>query len=336
MKLRSSIPGTTSVVFALSGNFCIAILKFIGYFISGSSSLFSEAVHSVADTMNQALLLIGLRRSVRAADEDYTYGYGSERFLWALISACGIFFLGAGVTIYHGITSLISHHEADLSAIVFIILTVSFAIESFTLHKAIQELRSHYKKVPFREALVHGDPVTVAIIYEDGAAVLGVAVALLAITLSYLTGSYVWDAIGSLIVGSILGVIAVFLIKKNREFLMGKSIPEDVEEKITDMLIAEPYIEKIIDFKSEILDIGQYRIKCEIEFNGAALIEEIIESGNLRDEYEEIKNDYEAFKKFVAYQTNRVPRLVGRKIDEVEKKIMTAFSSVKHIDIEIN
>ncbi|MBI2108938.1 MAG: cation diffusion facilitator family transporter [Parcubacteria group bacterium] len=336
MKSRGTTPGTTSVIFALSGNFCIAILKFIGYFLSGSSSLFSEAVHSLADTMNQGLLLIGLRRSTRAADEDYVYGYGSERFLWALISACGIFFLGAGVTIYHGIMTIIEHHEAEISGTIFAILSISLLIESFTLYKAVQELRSHHKKDTFYKALQHGDPVTIAVVYEDAAAVLGVIVALSAVLISYLTGSFIWDAVGSVIVGIILAVIAIFLIKKNREFLMGKSIPEDIAEEISTMLLTEPYIEKIIDFKSEVLDIGKYRVKCEIEFNGAALIEEIMEQDDMESEFKVIKKDFEEFKRFVAYQTNRVPRLVGRKIDEAEKKIMAAFPSVKHIDIEIN
>ncbi|MBI4117945.1 MAG: cation diffusion facilitator family transporter [Parcubacteria group bacterium] len=336
MKPNKAIAGTTSVIFALGGNACITVLKFIGYFLSGSSSLFSEAVHSLADTMNQSLLLIGLRSSTRVADEEYAYGYGNERFLWALISACGIFFLGAGVTVYHGISSLLSHHEAELSTTIFAILITAFVIESFTLYKAAQELRLHNKEKTFVEALEHGDPVTIAVVYEDTAAVLGVIVALCSVTLSYFTHNYLWDAVGSIIVGLILAVIAVFLIKKNREFLIGKSIPEELAEQITEMLVAEPYIEKVIDFKSEVLDIGKYRIKCEIEFNGAALIKEVFDRGDLEGEYEIIKDDYEEFKRFIAYQTNHIPRLVGRKIDEVEKKIIAAVPSVKYIDIEIN
>jgi zinc transporter 9 len=106
-------PGFWPVFAALLGNFTIMILKFIGYVASGSAVMFSEGIHSLADTLNQALLMIGIRRSVRAADPEFSYGYGHERFIWALISACGIFFVGAGVTIYKGVAALLTQTEIE-------------------------------------------------------------------------------------------------------------------------------------------------------------------------------------------------------------------------------
>lgn len=323
-------------MYALTGNVCITIIKTIGAFLTGSASLFGEAVHSAADSMNQTLLLVGVTRSRRRADERFAYGYGSERFLWALISACGIFFLGAGVTIYHGVQALTQHKTFETPIVALIILIVSFIVEAFTLHKAYTELRQHHPDMLLFEALSYGDPVTIAVIYEDTAAVFGVVVAALGITLSYLTGNTAYDAWGSIGVGIVLAVVAVILIEKNRQFLLGKAIPEDIQDEIVEMLENDPYIEKVFDFKSEVLDMGAYRIKCEIEFNGAALIEDIIEYDDIREEYENIKDDYEEFKKFVVYHTNRVPRLIGRKIDEIEKRITTAYPQIKHLDIEIN
>ncbi len=333
---QSKTKGATSVMFAISGNFIITILKFIGFLISNSSSLFSETVHSFADTLNQSLLLIGVKSSRRKPDERFSYGYGNERFLWALISACGIFFLGAGITLYHGISSLLHKEIPEISVIVFLILALSFIIESFTLYKAVQELRSHHPEFTFAESLAEGDPVTIAVVYEDGVAVLGIIIALISTTLTELTQNGAWDAIGSIGIGICLGVLAILLIKKNRTFLIGKSIPSNVKRDIIKMLIAEPCIEKVVDFKSSVLDMGKYHIKCEVEWNGAALLDEITAQENLKETFERVMADHDKFKKYIAYTVNRVPRLIGRTIDTIEQKIITAFPQVKHIDIEIN
>lgn len=331
-----AVSGTTSVTYALVGNAFIAVLKVIGFLISGSASFFAEAIHSIADTLNQSLLLLGLKRSVKVADKHFTYGYGSERFLWALISACGIFFLGAGVTVYHGITALTEHHEVYVSPLMVGILLTALVVEGFTLFKAYTELTKHTAGNTLKERLANGDPVTVAVVYEDAAAVLGVMIALLALAAASVTHSPVYDAVGSILIGALLGVIAVYLIAKNREFLIGKAVPVRIGDEIAELIASSPYIEKVIDFRSEVLDIGKYHIKCEVEFNGAALLSEIIKQDDLREEYENIKDDFEEFKKFVVYQTNRVPRLVGRKIDELEKQVTQKYPQVVSLDIELN
>ncbi len=328
--------GTRSVTYALVGNGFITVLKLVGFFLSGSASLFGEAVHSLADTLNQSLLLLGIKLSVKKADGKFAYGYGSERFLWALISACGIFFLGAGITIYHGIEALYSQHEIYVSPITIGILMLSLLIESYTLRTAYLELVKHSDEKKMLEIIRHGDPVTAAVVFEDAAAVVGVLIALGSLLLASLTHSPLFDAAGSILIGILLGVIALYLIAKNREFLLGKAVPEKITKEIIEMLEDSPYIEKVLNFKSEVLDIGKYHIKCEVEFNGAALLEEIMEQDDLREEYENIKDDFEEFKKFVVYQTNRIPRLIGRKIDEIEKEVTEAYPQIVNLDIELN
>ncbi len=326
--------GTLSVTLALIGNASITIIKFLGWAMSGSSALFSESIHSFADTMNQSLLLVGIKRSVKKADDEHTYGYGQERFLWALISACGIFFLGAGVTVYHGITTLTHPVRAEISLITFLILIASLVIESFTLYIATRELRRGFPKVKFKKILEEGDPTTIAVIYEDGVAVLGVLVAIISIALTKITGQLYWDSIGSIIIGLMLAVVAVILINKNRDFLLHKAIPEDVQDGILEILEAEPAIEKVVDFKSTILDVGAYHVKCEIEFNGSHLLKHI--QTDLRDEFEDIDGDFEEFKKFSARFIDRIPRLVGSHINRIEERVQKKFPSIIHIDIEIN
>lgn len=328
--------GALPVIAALFGNGFIAVLKFVGFLASGSGAMFSEAIHSFADTANQALLMVGISRSKKKANEEFSYGYGKERFLWALISACGIFFVGAGATIYQGITALIKQDHVAVSGVVFAILAVSFVVELFTLWLAYRELKKTMGGMKFRRALQYGDPATIAVLYEDGIAVLGVAVAFVSILLTKMTGAYYWDAIGSMVIGVMLGVMAVILIDKNRELLIGKAIPEEVKERIVEILEADPMIEKVHDFRSAIMDVGKYRIKCEAEFNGNALAKEMSAQGALREEYEEVRNDYQEFIRFYVDFIDRVPRLVGSHIDRIEKRIQKEFPEVVHIDIELN
>ncbi|MEI8360739.1 MAG: cation diffusion facilitator family transporter [bacterium] len=326
--------GSLSVFWALLGNLAIATIKFIGYILSGSSTLLSEAIHSLADTMNQSLLMVGIKRSVRKADHEHSYGYGQERFLWALISACGIFFLGAGVTIVNGINAIRHPESVIIEPVIYLILLASFFIELFTFLIAIRELKKSYPELDWSERLKDGDPTTIAVIFEDGVALLGVLVALASIWLYKITGNYLWDGIGSIVIGIMLTVVAVVLIRKNRDFLMHKAIPEDVQEKILDILEAEPVVERVVDFKSTILDVGAYHIKCEIEINGSALFKEM--KLNLKNEFDDINGNYEEFKKFAVRYIDRVPRLVGERINKIEQRIQEDVPNVIHIDIEIN
>lgn len=330
--------GSVPVIAAIIGNLIVTILKFTAFFFSGSSAMFSEGIHSVADTANQTFLAVGLRRSKKLPDEDFLYGYGNERFFWALISACGIFFLGAGVTIYKGINTLLTTTEVHFNCFTIIVLVISFIIESVTLSLAIYELKTHYPHKTPREIFDDGDPSTLAVLLEDSVALLGILVAFTSIGLSYLTGQTYFDAIGSIIIGLMLAVVAIILITKNREYLIGRAIPEDIQEDIIEILEAEPAIEKIIDFKSQTLDVGIYRIKCDIEFNGYVLLKEIYQSRGttLREDYNDVKDDFEAFKKFCADYADRLPRLVGKKIDDIENTLKQKYPSIKYIDIEIN
>ncbi|MEI7452291.1 MAG: cation diffusion facilitator family transporter [Candidatus Falkowbacteria bacterium] len=328
--------GLIPVLFAFLGNLFICCIKFFGFFISGSSALFSEAVHSLADTSNQFLLVIGIRKSVKQADDKYNYGYGRERFVWALISACGIFFVGCGITVYHGLNILMHPESIKLNNIIFYILIASFIIESITFYIAYRHLRKQSHEKKWSKILKYGDPTTLAVLYEDGLAVLGVLIALLGIMMSHLTGKIYWDAISSIIIGLMLGVMAIILIAKNRNYLLTKSIPDDMRERVIEILEMEPTIEKVLDFKSSVVDINKYLIKCDIEFNAAALMKYLDQHDFLDHEYEKVKDDYNEFMKFCVDFMDRVPRMVGREIDKIEKKIKDEFPEIVFIDIEIN
>lgn len=335
MALQSTL-GFRPVAFALIGNALVTAAKFFAGSVSGSSSMFSEAIHSLADTLNQVLLLIGLRRSQMKADDDFEYGYGNELSFWALISACGVFFIGAGVTTYHGISTLLHPHEIEISVVAFAVLIFALVIESYTFMVAANQLKTMFPRSQWSKRLAHADPSTLAVFLEDAVAVVGVCVALLSITTSYFTGSTVWDAAGSIVIGALLAAVAVVLIVRNRSYLLGRAMPEGLQEDVIKLLESEPSIEKVIDFKSAMLGFRVYRIKLEVEFNGGALLGEAYQREALRDQYEEVRDDYEAFKRFCVDYADRIPRLMGRKIDEIELRIKKLYPSIRHIDIELN
>lgn len=332
MKTAGKLP----VIAAIIGNATVGLAKFFGFLSTGSGAMFSESIHSLADTANQSLLLVGVERSGKKANSEHPYGHGRERYIWALISACGIFFLGCGVTVYHGVDVLLHGHDFSFNYWVIIILGISFVVESFTLFLAYREIRQRFPRAKWKTINRDADPTTLAVVYEDGLAVLGVLIALTSLGLAYYTGHSYWDAIGSIVIGVLLGVVAIILINKNRHFLITKSIPHEMAEEVKEILLADPTIEKIYDFKSAIFDADKYLIKCDVEFNASALMKEMNKYHFLANEYEEVQGDQEEFNKFCVEYLDRVPRLVGRKIDEIEKKIKERFPQIVFIDIEIN
>lgn len=326
--------GGKSVVWAFIGNVFVTAIKVIAAVITGSTSMYAESIHSFADTLNQSLLLIGIKRSRRPADNVRGYGYGIERFFWSLISACGILFVGAGITILHSLESLGTKTSHEFNLISIIVLVIAFVIEGGTLYAAVREISSGKKlsKQIFKDA----DPVTLAVVYEDGAAVLGVLIAFAAQVASYLTGNSIYDVLGGLAIGIILGFLAIVLIIKNYPYIIGKPLDNQIKEDIIYYLEEDPCIEKVIDFKSEAVDLGKYRIFATVEWNGTPLYKRIYHKGELEDEYNDIKDDFQNFAKLMFDTADRIPRLVGSHIDIIEKRIMEKFPQVIYIDIEIN
>jgi len=152
----------------------------------------------------------------------------------------------------------------------------------------------------------------------------------------HLTQNNIYDSIGGIIVGFILGILAIILIIKNHQYIIGKSLDKDTTEEVIEFLMEDPCVENISEFKSVAVDINKYRIYTTVEWNGSPLYEEIYEAGDLREEFDEIKDDFREFTKLMFKTTDRIPRLVGNHIDEIEKKIRERFPQILYVDIEIN
>ncbi len=329
--------GKKSTIAALTGNSLVTVIKFLTAIFTGSTSMVAESIHSFADTLNQSLLLIGIKRSKRPADKKRGYGYGIERFFWSLISACGILFIGAGVTTYHSIDKLLDRSEIinpEINYISIIVLITAFFIEGYTLFIAIKELKGHKKLTlkSFKDA----DPVTLAVVYEDSAAVLVVLIAIFAQILSVITGNIIYDSIGGLFIGALLGALAILLIIKNHQYIIGKSLDKELEDEVIELLLKDPCIEQVLEFKSNAVDVGKYRIFATVEWNGTPLYEDIYDDGDLKEEFNDIKDDFREFTKLMFKTIDRIPRLVGNHTDKIEKEIQKEFPQIAYVDIEIN
>ncbi|MBA3461049.1 MAG: cation diffusion facilitator family transporter [Deltaproteobacteria bacterium] len=318
----------SSVIVALAGNAFVTIIKLIAFLLSGSPAMLSEAIHSFADTGNQLLLFIGLKRGQRAADDRFHYGYGSERFIFGMLSAAGIFFIGCGITLYHGVTSLMTPHYTTPSALTFGVLAAAFVIEGGVLAFAIVSLSRQRGDLPFmRYVRERADPAAVAILLEDSAAVLGVVLAAAGIAATYFTGNPVFDAIASLVIGVLLGVIAFVLVSENREILLGRAVPEGVQERFIDVVLAHPSVRSVRDVKTRELTPESYILKAEITFDNDYIAEKL---SGASTEISFEKRD-RALRRVSAIVTD----LIATEIQTLEVRIREVIPQAKHIDIEV-
>jgi len=326
-------PGSKGAVSAaIAGNATVMLAKFVAYLFTGSGAMLSEAIHTLADLLNQMLLMVGIVRSSRQPDDSYEYGYHSARYVWALISAVGIFFLGCGVTIYHGFQTLLHPHTlSDLSWALGVLL-FSLALEGAVLWIALRTARRQAGGRPLLKFLRdEADPAVVAVVLEDAAACLGILIAMLAITLARWTGETYWDALGSITIGLLLGAVAIWLIRRNAQLLVGSSIPAPIRAQVLRIIEQNPAVEEVVDLKTRILDTETYRIKADIRFEGEVLANKL--RPQLREVYENI-HTYEGFEKFALEFGDEVVELLAEEIDTIERRIRRQVPQARHMDLE--
>ncbi|MCH2183179.1 MAG: cation diffusion facilitator family transporter [Mariniblastus sp.] len=321
-----------AVVVAILGNALVMVAKFVAFLFTGSGAMLSEAIHTLADLINQILLLIGIVRSDRVPDLEFQYGYRSERYVWALISAVGIFFLGCGVTIYHGVQSLIHPHELQDLSWAIGVLIFALLLEGYVLLVAVRAVQKQAAGKPFfRYIRQEADPATVAVVLEDSAACFGCVIAMVAILMAKWTGSPYWDALGSIVIGCLLGVIAVWLIWRNSQLLIGLSVPPKIRRQISRIIEQNPAVEEIVDMKTRVLDTETYRIKADVRFDGESLAKQLGEK--IDQAYEEIESR-EQFHQFAREYADDVVELLADEIDNIERNIQAEFPKARHLDIE--
>lgn len=214
---------------ALIGNGLIAITKFIASVITGSSAMLSEGIHSSVDTGNQLLLLLGLKKSKKPADKHYPFGHGKEVYFWSFVVAIMIFAVGAGISIYEGIHSLMDPHPVENPMVNYIVLGLAMIFEAFAWYFAWREFNRARGERGYYEAVrKEKNPTTFVVLFEDTAAMLGLIVAFVGIAIGQWTGLHIFDGIASIVIGIILGVTAAWLAYETKGLLIGESADPEI------------------------------------------------------------------------------------------------------------
>jgi cation diffusion facilitator family transporter len=272
----SASGGTRAIIAALLANAGIAVAKFIGYLITGSSSMLAESVHSVADTSNQGLLLLGGKRAKRAATAEHPFGYGRDRYFYAFVVALLLFSLGSIFAIYEGVHKLESHEPLTSPLVAIVILLVAIGLESFSFRTAIVESRPLKGSLTWWQFIRQAKaPELPVVLLEDLGALVGLILAFLGVGLSVLTGDPVWDALGTIAIGVLLGVIAVILIVEMKSLLIGEGASEPVLNKIVSRLESCDPVERVIHIRTQYIGPEELLVAAKIALVPMLRVEEV-------------------------------------------------------------
>lgn len=316
------------------------VFKGFAWFYTGSHSMFSECIHSMADTINQVILAFGIYKSVQIADSHHPYGYSNMKYVASLISGVGIFCIGSGLSIYHGVTGLIHAEPLDSLFWAYFVLGGSFISEGATLAVAINNIvkRSREAKISFLQYVLRGhDPTVNVVLLEDCAAVLSIGVAGVCMSLTSHLNTPIPDAVGSLLVGGILGAVASFIIYTNTSAIVGRSISQTYLNKINAELESDVMIRAIYDVKG--IDMGNslIRYKAELDFDGRELAKQYLD----RLDPEALMADVKAIENadcaeaFLLKHSENIIDMIGGEIDRIEWQLRSKFPEIRHCDLEI-
>ena len=299
----SASGGNKAIIAAFLANMGIALAKFIAWALSGSASMLAEAIHSVADSGNQILLLRGGRKSKRVADRSHPFGYGRERYVYAFVVSIVLFSVGGMFAVYEGIEKLREPHELDLTWwwLPLLVLVISIGLESYSLRTAVHESNLVREKgqswVSFiRRAKAPELPV---VLLEDTGALTGLTLALFGYGLTLLTGNPVFDAIGTLCIGVLLIIIALVLGVETKSLLVGEGATTADHDRIVDAINGGPEVVKLIHMKSLYLGPDELMVAAK-----------------------------------VALASDKTVREAADDIDEIEKRIREAVPAARVIYIE--
>ncbi len=273
----SASGGNRAIIAAFLANMGIAAAKFVAWIVSGSASMLAEAIHSVADSGNQLLLLLGGRRAKRRADREHPFGYGRERYVYAFVVSIILFSVGGLFSIYEGIDKLTHPHELENVWIPIAVLVVAIGLESFSLRTAVKE--SNHVREPgqswvsfVRRAKAPELPV---VLLEDVAALTGLVFALAGVGLAAITHNPLFDAIGTLLIGTLLILVAIVLGIETKSLLVGEGATDADHERIVAALQDGPEVDRVIHVKTLYLGPDELLVAAKVAFPGAESLADV-------------------------------------------------------------
>ena len=268
---QGSSESLVTVIVAFGANLLIAVAKSIAAAITGSASLVAEAAHSWADAGNEVFLLVANRRSARPADPQHPFGHGREAYVWSLFAALGLFVAGSAVSITHGVQELINPEPASDYLIGYLVLALSFVLEGISFSQSIRQARpeaASFDRDLIEHVMVTSDPTLRAVFFEDAAALTGLLIAAVGLGLHELTGSPTPDAIGSILVGVLLGVVALVLINRNRRFLVGQEADPRVRAAVIQQLLEQPEVARVTYLRLEVVGPRLVSVVGDVDLTG--------------------------------------------------------------------
>jgi len=260
-----------TVMVALAANTIIALAKTGAAGLTGSASLVAEAAHSWADTGNQVFLLVANRRSLRPPDRAHPLGHGREAYVWSLFAALGLFIAGAAVSITHGVQELITPEPASNFVVGYAVLAISFVLEGTSFLQSVRQARSEaasLRRDLIEHILATSDPTLRAVFAEDSAALVGLVIAAVGLGLHEATGSATPDAVGSILIGLLLAVVAVVLINRNRRFLIGEEADPRVRTAALQALLALPDVARVTYLRLEVVGPRMVSVIGDVDLIG--------------------------------------------------------------------
>lgn len=256
-----------TVLVAVVVNLVITIGKAIAALLTGSAALWAETLHSLADTGNEVLLFVGVRRSGRPADGQHPYGYGQERWFWAFLAALGIFVVGGVLSIIEGVNSLLDPEPLEAIAVGVAVLVVSLVLEGISWRTARNQLRDE-ARARNRSMTEHlrlaSDPTAATVFLEDSAAIVGLLLALGALGLHAWTGSAVWDAGASILIGVLLIGVAYLVARRSKGLLIDQSAPDDVLDRLRTRIDDEPWVREIVALTAVYMGPGRLLVTMRL------------------------------------------------------------------------
>jgi cation diffusion facilitator family transporter len=272
----SASGGGTAIIAALAANLGIALTKFVAWFFSGSASMLAEGVHSLADSGNQLLLLLGGRKSRKEADEEHPFGYGRERYVYAFVVSIILFSVGGVFSLYEGIEKIAEPHELENAWLPILVLAVSICLEGYSLRTGVKEsnkVRGSQSWLQFiRRAKAPELPV---VLLEDVAALTGLVFALLGVGLTVITGDSVFDAVGTIMIGALLIVVAIVLGIETKSLLVGEGATRADAAAIRSALEAGDDVERVIHMRTLYLGPDEILVAAKLAFPAAETLEHV-------------------------------------------------------------
>jgi cation diffusion facilitator family transporter len=270
-----------AILAALLANLGIAIAKFVGFAVTMSSSMLAEGVHSLADTGNQVLLLLGGKRSRREPTPHHQFGFGRERYFWAFVVSIVLFTLGSAFAVFEGIEKILHPHQLESPGWAIGILGVALILEAFSFRTAVHEARPAKGGGTWRGFIRHSkSPELPVVLLEDAGALIGLAIALAAVIIDTVTGNAIWDGIGTLSIGLLLGVIAIVLCVEMKSLLIGEAASPAHESAIREAISQSPEVVALIHLRTEHIGPEHILVAAKAEFRGELSMAQLADAIN--------------------------------------------------------